>query len=181
MIRMRTFNESMESEREIFKLCHKLAPEIVDGFIRIINLINKKFGMGYVENEILGSGDGFTSSLFPEDVVEIYRSKFLEPFYRFIEENRLIVYVIMGDTSKRRTPAQYTKKDPRSNAFTATIKVYIDDLNFRKEVVDLFKKYNQESSIKNSFLDIFKNSRSFQTLVREFVHAYDDFISSGKY
>ncbi len=174
MIYMKTFDESIESEKEIFKLCNKLVPEIVDGFVSAINQALSS-GIEYVEDQIIGDGNGFASYLTPKSIVESYRSKFLEPFYKFIKDTNLSLFVVIGpkDESSRKYSGLYSKGN--------SIQVYIDNLNFRKDLVDLFKKYNQLSRIKNSFIKMFEKSRSFQTLIHEFVHAYDDFISSGKY
>jgi len=174
MYRVNLFAESIESQKEI----EKLSEFCIERLAKVTyNRINRDARgdidllWDYVESK---GGLGFT--ITQENIIGAFRSKFLQPFFDYLEEfiEQFSIKVIWGtDLPRKNTWGMYSSEKKR-------ISLYIHDEKVIQEILDTYTRLNDSKRIISKIQGIYER-RILSTLVHELTHAYDDFVSSGEY
>lgn len=172
MIRIRKFDESIESERQIKKISERyisvLAEKTYDAFMQWSD--SKRYNDNLSVMLLDRKGRGSVVSI---DFDSVKYPKFLEDFFKHLEYDPPSIRFYMGVYFiEKRIGGNYSPQ-------TKDINVFVYNERVLSEMIDVFKKYNNQSRIVNQFERILDGYNSI--LVHELTHAYDDYISSGKF
>lgn len=162
---MKRYSESIESERELRKFVERLLPIFGE---------NIYFGIQqYNEHPIYGSDVGITQfylSNLRTSLSQIYPSKFLSSFYDWMLENNFQIKIGYNEGKFK---AQFRNNDYQ--IFITFLKPLMLDL------IDIVKRVSNEKIAITKVTNLLGKDYFHEVLLHEMTHAYDHFISQGKY
>lgn len=170
MIIMKKFDESLESERHLKNISEEFIEELSKETLKLFEQLVWDENRD-IEDILLNPAS--TGMVVTSEYTSVKIPKFLENFFEdhlFAKGSGIFLYIGMG--IKNKGAAGRYQKGP--------IDLYIVDKKIIEEILDTLIRYNQDSRIINSLERIYKDT-IFLTLIHELTHAYDDYISSGKY
>lgn len=170
---VRKFNDSVESERELRRFVEKLLPRIC---VEIVATVKGRRAPDFLTSRFESLLTLFIFKYeLPRGLSDVYPSAFLSDFYDFIssEDNKRNSFRVRVVYDGGRHKGYYNGRDGLIH-LTLSRKTM-------EEVITIVERVPSENIALTKVTNLLLNDYFHEMLLHEFTHAYDDFISKGKY